>query len=97
MSEEDRRHLEIIGYQAGLAFQIIDDILDVIGTEKDLGKPVRSDLDHQKCTAVSVLGLQEAQRIANQLRDSIYTRSKMLSVDAYILNGVLDQLIHRTS
>ena len=97
VSEQDRRHLEVIGYEAGLAFQIIDDILDVIGSEKDLGKPIRSDLDHQKCTAVSVLGLPGAQSIANKLRESIRTRCKMLSVDAYLLNQILEQLIHRTS
>ncbi|MBQ6830977.1 MAG: polyprenyl synthetase family protein [Clostridia bacterium] len=52
------------GYYLGLAFQIIDDILDVTSTAEQLGKPVGGDADHDKNTYVSLLGLDKAHALA---------------------------------
>jgi len=46
----------------GLAFQIMDDILDVTGSEADLGKPIGSDARNAKNTYVSIFGLERAKR-----------------------------------
>ncbi len=54
------------GQNIGLGFQIVDDILDVTATAQQLGKPVGSDADHEKVTYVSLLGLEEARRLAAQ-------------------------------
>jgi len=51
----------------GLAFQVQDDILDVVGDTSQLGKPQGSDSDKNKPTYVSVLGLEEAKALANSL------------------------------
>ena len=53
----------------GLAFQIVDDILDVKGDAQLLGKPVGSDSENDKSTYVSLLGLDESQRIVDKLTD----------------------------
>lgn len=53
----------------GLAFQVQDDILDVIGDTSQLGKPQGSDSDKNKPTYVSLLGLDEAKALANTLSD----------------------------
>ena len=53
----------------GLAFQVQDDILDVVGDTSQLGKPQGSDRDKNKPTYVSVLGLDEAKALANSLSD----------------------------
>lgn len=53
----------------GLAFQIVDDILDVKGDAKLLGKPVGSDSENDKSTYVSLLGLEESQKIVDRLTD----------------------------
>lgn len=53
----------------GLAFQIVDDILDVKGDAKLLGKPVGSDSENDKSTYVSLLGLEKSQRIVDALTD----------------------------
>ena len=53
----------------GLAFQIRDDILDVIGNEKELGKPIGSDADNNKTTIVSVLGIEKASELAEKYRN----------------------------
>lgn len=50
----------------GLAFQIEDDILDVVGTEAELGKPVGSDAKNNKSTYVSLYGLEAARELSNK-------------------------------
>ncbi|MDE6580823.1 MAG: polyprenyl synthetase family protein [Ruminiclostridium sp.] len=53
----------------GLAFQIIDDILDVCGDEKDLGKPIGSDKENNKTTYVTLVGLDRAKKKAELLTE----------------------------
>ncbi|MDY5215625.1 MAG: farnesyl diphosphate synthase [Lachnospiraceae bacterium] len=59
--KEDIEFLSIIGENVGIAFQIRDDILDVIGDEEVLGKPVGSDERNNKQTYVSIKGLEKAK------------------------------------
>jgi farnesyl diphosphate synthase len=56
------------GDAIGLAFQVVDDILDVTGLSETLGKTAGKDLDANKPTYVSVLGLEAARRHADELR-----------------------------
>lgn len=51
----------------GLAFQIIDDILDIVGDQEKLGKDIGSDVDKNKSTYPSLLGLEESRSIARRL------------------------------
>lgn len=51
----------------GHAFQIVDDILDVIGDEKELGKPTGSDVVSGKSTYVSMLGIEKSQQYADEI------------------------------
>lgn len=51
----------------GKAFQIRDDVLDVIGDEKNLGKPIGSDKEMAKNTYVSLLGLEKSQALVEEL------------------------------
>ncbi len=59
-SAEQIRAMEQAGRKTGLAFQIQDDILDVTGSTKELGKPIHSDERNQKSTFVALYGLEEA-------------------------------------
>lgn len=54
----------VYGQRLGLAFQIIDDILDITADEKILGKPVGSDLEEGKLTYVAAVGLEKARERA---------------------------------
>lgn len=54
------------GLRLGLAFQIIDDILDVTSTTEELGKPVGSDEESNKNTFVSLFGIEKAQEMADK-------------------------------
>lgn len=69
-AEADDMKLEaarVYAENLGIAFQIVDDILDVTSDEATLGKPVGSDAENCKNTYVSLLGLEEAKRIAAEL------------------------------
>lgn len=55
------------GYSLGLAFQIIDDILDVTSTTEELGKPVGSDEEENKTTFVTLYGVEKARQIADEI------------------------------
>jgi geranylgeranyl diphosphate synthase type II len=50
----------------GLAFQIRDDMLDEIGTQEELGKPIGSDVENGKSTFVSLLGLEVCQSLVEK-------------------------------
>jgi geranylgeranyl diphosphate synthase type II len=54
----------------GLAFQIVDDVLDVISTKEELGKTPHKDEKTRKATFPSLLGMEESRRRANELVDS---------------------------
>ncbi len=62
----------------GLTFQIIDDILDVTSTSEELGKPVNSDLENNKSTLVSMLGIEKCRR-----RAELYTERAIKSLDYF--------------
>src|SRR5690348_10519789 len=55
------------GYNVGLAFQIIDDILDVTQTSEQLGKTAGKDTEAQKATYPAIVGLEKSRKIAGQL------------------------------
>ena len=70
--EEEVEKLVEFSEKFGLAFQIRDDILDVIGNEKEIGKPVGSDQEKNKSTYASVLGITKSQLKAEKLsKDAI--------------------------
>ncbi|MGN1442312.1 MAG: polyprenyl synthetase family protein [Acutalibacteraceae bacterium] len=71
----------------GQAFQIVDDILDVTADEATLGKPVGSDKESGKSTYVALLGLDQSQKIADEL-----TEKAIQSLDAFPDNGFLIEL-----
>ncbi len=58
-----------IGDLIGLAFQITDDVLDVIGDAKKLGKPVKHDIERGKSTYPALYGVEESRRKAHELVD----------------------------
>lgn len=66
-SPQNLRSLQIYGESIGLAFQIADDLLDVVGNAGKMGKGVRKDSDLNKLTYPSLLGLEESRRRAELL------------------------------
>ena len=66
-SQEQRQALSRFAARLGLAFQIQDDILDVVGDQATLGKPVGSDAKREKNTFVTLKGLEECHRLVDKL------------------------------
>jgi geranylgeranyl diphosphate synthase type II len=66
-SIDELRSLTSFATQVGLAFQIVDDILDIIGDEALLGKKTGADIDRQKATYPALFGLKKAEEKANML------------------------------
>lgn len=79
----------------GHAFQIVDDILDVVGDEAELGKPIGSDGDSDKSTYVSLLGLEESRRYANELTKKAIDALDAFKEDAQLLREIAKMLIER--
>ena len=63
-NEAELAALTLYAERFGLAFQITDDILDIIGDEAAIGKPVGSDARNEKATYVTLTSLEEAQKLA---------------------------------
>ena len=79
----------------GLSFQIVDDILDIVGDESKLGKKVGSDIENNKSTYPSLLGLEKSKEIANLLIDEAKESITKLSEDRAFLNGLAEYIIAR--
>jgi farnesyl diphosphate synthase len=91
------RALADYGAAVGLAFQVVDDILDVTQASETLGKTAGKDLDHNKPTYVSVLGLDAARRHARELCRQAHEalgRSGLASATA-MLALLADRIVER--
>jgi geranylgeranyl diphosphate synthase, type II len=66
-SDNDRARLLTYSKNIGLAFQIIDDILDITATSEELGKSAGKDLTSEKATYPKLWGIEESRRQANEL------------------------------
>lgn len=86
------------GWSVGLAFQVVDDILDVTQASETLGKTAGKDADNDKPTYVSVLGLDAARRYAAQLRDAAHEAlSRARLAQPGLLAVLADKVVDRQS
>lgn len=79
----------------GLAFQIVDDILDVTSDTETLGKPVGSDDENNKCTYVSLMGLEGAAEKVSQLTEIAKKTLDGFEGDTEALRAFADKLKSR--
>ena len=93
--EEEVKILESVGNKAGLAFQIRDDILDVTGSESELGKPIGSDVRNRKTTFVSLFGVNAGKARIEMLSARAMEDFDRLSVKHEFLRQLLEELATR--
>lgn len=79
----------------GLSFQIVDDILDIVGDEAKLGKNVGSDIDNEKSTYPSLIGLEKSKEVANQLIKEAKASINQISKDNAFLNELAEYIVDR--
>jgi geranylgeranyl diphosphate synthase, type II len=95
VSGEDLFNLNDYGEKLGLAFQIKDDILDVIGDVDILGKNVKSDECNNKTTFVTMYGLEECKARSNKLTEECFRILKKLTVNTKYLEEITEFLLKR--
>ncbi len=83
------------GYHVGLAFQVIDDILDVTQTSEQLGKTAGKDTKAQKATYPSIVGLDKSRKIAGQLTNKAFAALRIFKGKAEALEGLAEFLLKR--
>lgn len=84
------------GENLGLAFQIVDDILDIVGDEEKLGKPIGSDAKNDKSTFVSFFGVEKSKETVKQLTEKSVSALKRLNSDTAVLESISRSLSERT-
>ena len=87
--------LTVFGKNVGLAFQVIDDILDVTQSTEKLGKTAGKDADVEKATYPAVVGLEKSRLIASQLTQKAYTALKPLGAKGELLRAMAAYLLER--
>jgi geranylgeranyl diphosphate synthase type II len=83
------------GYHVGLAFQVIDDILDVTQTSEQLGKTAGKDTQAKKATYPSIIGLEASRKIAAELTEKAFSALKIFRDRAIALEALADFLLKR--
>jgi farnesyl diphosphate synthase len=92
-----RAHLDRFAKFAGLAFQVVDDVLDVQADTATLGKTAGKDAQHNKPTYVSVLGLVRARELAQELRAQAWSALEPLGQPAQRLRELTDYIVLRSN
>ncbi len=93
--ENKTRAAEKFTSAIGLAFQIVDDILDVTSTAEKLGKPIGSDNSNNKSTYVSILGLEQSKEYAEKLTSEATEALSCFGEDADFLKKLATKLLER--
>lgn len=94
-AEEEITRIEKCAYNIGIAFQIQDDILDVIGDSEELGKPVGSDEKNHKQTYVTLNGLKQSQDEVRTLSKEAVNILDEIDGDGEFLKQLVITLIDR--
>ncbi|CAM4046506.1 polyprenyl synthetase family protein [Bacillus manliponensis] len=87
--------LLVFAKQVGLAFQIRDDILDVEGTEEEIGKPIGSDASNEKSTYTTLFTIDEAKRVLDETITSAKEAVRSLKLQDEYLLAVCDLIAKR--
>ncbi|MGZ4122432.1 MAG: polyprenyl synthetase family protein [Tumebacillaceae bacterium] len=94
-SEAELQALTIYAKRIGLAFQIVDDILDVVGEAEKLGKAVGADAAHAKSTYPALFGLEESRAMVQRLTDEAHQALNSIDLKTDRLQQIAQWLVHR--
>ena len=100
LADADEKEMEIIrqyGRSIGLAFQIVDDILDIVSTTEELGKDAGSDIEKGKATYPSIVGLEKSRERAKELYEESIRVLEGLRYDTHVLRAIAAFIITRVN
>src|SRR5690606_6007962 len=95
LPEKELESLDHFAKCIGLAFQVVDDVLDAEATTATLGKTAGKDADNNKPTYVSILGSSQARKLSEELRQDAYRSLEIFGERAQQLRHVTDFIIQR--
>lgn len=96
LNSDDQAHLQKAGFALGTGFQYIDDLLDVIGDEQELGKPVGSDQSKEKATALTLYSEEEVREKADACFSEALAELDLLSNPAPQLLELFKKCFYRS-
>lgn len=94
-TEDEIKVIRDYGRSIGLAFQIVDDILDIVSTTEELGKDAGSDIEKGKATYPALVGLEKSRERARELYDESIKALDGLKFDTTILRSIAAFIITR--
>ena len=94
-SDDAVKKVEAYGKAIGLAFQIVDDILDIVSTTEVLGKDAGSDIASGKATYPALIGLENSRKKAQELYENSLQQLEGLQGDTTILKAIAAFIITR--
>ncbi len=95
LSSEENAALDAYAQAVGLAFQVVDDVLDATADSATLGKTAGKDAADHKPTYVSLLGLEASRALAEQLRQNAHQALDIFGVSAHYLRDLADLIVQR--
>lgn len=88
-SQDEIEKLKGIGTDIGMLFQLVDDVLDVVGDEQKIGKRTQIDVKNNKTTYPSLLGLDETKKIITDLQTKLLISIDQLEIDKTFLKSLV--------
>jgi farnesyl diphosphate synthase len=95
LGEKERADIEHYAKCVGLAFQVVDDVLDAASSTATLGKTAGKDADQNKPTYVSAMGIDAARKFAEELRNDALDSIASFGTSSQRLKELADFIIHR--
>jgi len=95
VSDDRRTALNKYAENIGLAFQIVDDLLDIEGNSEDIGKTAGKDIEAGKATLVSFKGVEEARALADELINNAISHMDIFDEKSEVLKSLAKFVINR--
>ena len=94
-SNKEKKFFSTLGEDIGLLFQFADDFLDVKGSRKLVGKPIKKDNKKGKSTLINLMGYEKAHNYANNLKKKILLKLKKHGKKAKDLSDTIEFILGR--
>jgi len=97
LNEQEKKSLDVFASALGLAFQVVDDVLDASSDSQTLGKTAGKDAAANKPTFVSLMGLDGAREFARQLHQEALDSLGIWGDNAELLRAIASKVVNRES